>query len=1649
MADAQALDVEDNHSLKKASKGGPISALPATLCGLGQVAYLSIAALAVIFFFIVLPVVLTLPQVVSCHSEDEGYYVVIISPPSISNVEPSMICLADSDRRVTVRGSDFLNYNGATPSIIINNQSQVLDGSLQSCSIKDVRGQDVQLCSQFQTVIRNQTITNISYFPLILTNPVAPEAHPVADVTKSAPCDVTARGLLTVVPPAIISDVYPIAICSATNSITISGEWFLTYTSNATGNVSKPLVNLNSDVVSTTKTTMVNSTCLPFQAHNYFDTFACDQVTVAINANSFASNSAVLLEMKIPEPLNCSADNDYYFAVVSKPTIISVSPNVVCNRVSETLVTLQGSNFLKVDGQLAMFSLVVGQNNFSLTVVNDTGCTPVPLPLSSHLVSLCSAVVVSVPAFAAPSGLSSATISVVSPDTPECRVEFSSLIYFAPEPAVASIEDSFICQGTQSNVTDTLLTIKGRGYSYVVYNSMVPAISVNGVPYTGSQSMQNCSSSVSVSGTTVAQICETMVIAFNYSQIQAMNIGPQRFTITQPAPISCSYVDSSSFNIIGPAVIYSISPSTLCAGELNLLILNGSALTEATQITLVMGNSTLYPTEQNFIDVNRLSVAFDPEGLVAGVWQLVAVNPGFGCSTPNLRAVTVKPKLFIFFVDPPVVYNGIQVQATVYTSGTDASNPVVSLTFSRIASGFGICSDVSRVTKSECEAFYTNASCTNTLLTSRATCEANNTWNGTTCTNSALLTQAQCTRVNLWTEGFCSEPTINATACTQQNAWTPYAIGSCSNPVLKSVSSCSQQNQWIAGACTNTLLGSQAECETNNTWTFYSPGYCSGGNSSTYEECVNQNGTWIATNTSEIYTTFTIVGADLVQRGSNIQVIVPLGLAVGDWQITIVRQDGCQSSLEGGVAVVSRVDLALLSVNPTRAWYAGNTAVTLRAPSNLTAPEVNFRSTPRVFLAPSKVGGSCRNSTGGVIGNITNPVNCTSVNGTFVSGSALGVSLAAVVFVDSTTLQGIIQSSFCSGPYTTKSSCQNASETWTELSVGSVYDLIAINPPPRSEVGVLSGAVIVVNDPPPTIRSVSPDYVTTGSATVTVTGINFLYPATAQIMCTKPGNADYNANSTSITPVDPTSFTATFVFPGAGSYICMLQVVNSDGSSFVYSSVTTLATSNINPFVVSGNLLQGRRGAEIVIASPAATQRFMYVIGGDTHESFATLPTSGLSSVEYAPTKFDGTPGASFVMQRYPLPAPVSHGRAAVVGRYIYYLGGFNTGTNQTSSAVYRAQVLDPLKVPTMRLALNILGANASSDLTAGLWYYRVSAVFANSSTTEYEYWSGQMGSGETLPSESLSIRLPDLKNMQLSLTWDAFPGASQYRLYRSPKADRDASQLGLVYQGSATNFQDIGGSVDLTQTPLPLGHLSHWAVVSTPLSIPRARFGFVVVPPTPANPLQTCLFAIGGATAWSDASANATIGSYCATVAPAGTLSATETHSIRRTASAYSGAFGGGWGYDAALITSAENPQLTNGRRMLFMSTRLPSNTEGSDVHVIEVYLNATLAPNSYATVATLSSPRHGGFFNSVGGEAFGIGGMKSGAYALDGASNSWVSATATGPSSSWNNYGGGKLVSAAAYFAKIKFGPFLIVAGGCDGTQVLKTVQTSYCCS
>ncbi len=436
-----------------------------------------------------------------------------------------------------------------------------------------------------------------------------------------------------------------------------------------------------------------------------------------------------------------------------------------------------------------------------------------------------------------------------------------------------------------------------------------------------------------------------------------------------------------------------------------------------------------------------------------------------------------------------------------------------------------------------------------------------------------------------------------------------------------------------------------------------------------------------------------------------------------------------------------------------------------------------------------------------------------------VAGPATVASqLAAVTFVDATRLTAIVPDGLPAG----------------------LYDLIIVNP--DGTVGLLDQAFTITATaaPPPVITGITPASVVAQTAqAVTISGTGFRNP-TVQATC-----EDDNSGTVLVDGVvgasTGTSIDVVFDMSVLSSAVCVVRVTNDDGTFGDFSALAvTNPAQNLPPTVSDDVMTVARRALAATAGRPTRQARFVYAIGGDDGTDAGLL-----DSVETAPVDLFGrlSPWAALPLV---LPEGRSFAGSVTVGRFIYLAGG-RTAAGATDS-VLRAQILDPLAAPEVNdLAFDY----AVQGLDPGLYYYRVSAVMDPGDQSN--------PGGETLASDPFTVIVPPvLKNLVvLTLYWSAVPGATAYRIYRTPMPDQLLGEARLIAEVTgATMFVDDNTATPMPKPPLPLGALGVWHETS-PLDVAREGAG-VAAAPDPDDPAAFFLYAIGGRDA-----AGATVDTY------------------------------------------------------------------------------------------------------------------------------------------------------------------------------------------
>jgi len=360
------------------------------------------------------------------------------------------------------------------------------------------------------------------------------------------------------------------------------------------------------------------------------------------------------------------------------------------------------------------------------------------------------------------------------------------------------------------------------------------------------------------------------------------------------------------------------------------------------------------------------------------------------------------------------------------------------------------------------------------------------------------------------------------------------------------------------------------------------------------------------------------------RRPNRVQVLLPAGLAPGRYAVALYDEVGCPGTTEDLLRVTDRLQIAVASIDPPFGWTSAATAVAVAAQQPPLAGQVQFVSTPRVYVNPNQAGAEDR-----------------------------AAELRGVTFHSAAELHGIVDAGL----------------------PPRLYDIVVVNP--DGGVGLLSGAFRVTAAPPPIVDTVSPGSWQNSAEqlSVTVRGSSF-DPASVVVQCRLPGGGQYVEPRVTIVASGWRSLELTVDTRSiAHMSVCVMRVTNRDTAYADYSPITvTNSAGKFVEFAAGPSMGVARRAPAVFSGMPSRTARFLYAVGGDDGS-----PARGFTSGELSPLDRFGTPGAW-----QPLPAvnALTTGRSLLKAvrfeDFVYLVGGADAADGgRASGAILRARILE------------------------------------------------------------------------------------------------------------------------------------------------------------------------------------------------------------------------------------------------------------------------------------------------------------------------------------------------------------------------------------
>ncbi len=574
------------------------------------------------------------PAPVGC-AKSEPELLTLVPPPVIEALEPPALCGAQEDRELTLQGAGFLRVGGAggaLPTVEIDGAALEVLG-LEGCAAIPSVALAVEGCTSIRVRLPAGSLDPGTY-AVLLTNP-AP-----------AGCQAQAQQDLLVVAPPAPGLLAPPTVCGGGEvPVTLQGQEFWTVNGEA------PTVRIGDQVLAAAAVTPQDCEDVPLVG---LTLQRCAALALVFDFSALPLGGATV-EVANPAPLGCAGALGQPIAVLAPPTVESAEPALVCGGDEAREVVLRGSGFRRV-GEQQPWVQIAGE---VAEVLSLGGCSAESLDALSW--EDCSEMTLRLPQ--GDLGTGALELVIVPPASAGCTLRDSETLVGLPSPQLQAALPSSVC-----NVAgDREVLLQGSGF--VEIDGQGPTVLLNETELAAG-TLGACED-LEIGGFALRSCGEIGVVV----PADTFPDGELRVTVRNPAPADCVATAQDLLAVVPPPEVESLDPVDLCAVDGETLRLRGSSFLPRTTVTLGEG----LEGSVQYIDDTTLDVTFfGLEEMEPGVYDL-RVSNGDGCEDVVVGGIRLHPNPLVFFVDPPVAYNGIRLQVTIYTAGLDAPPAQVTL----------------------------------------------------------------------------------------------------------------------------------------------------------------------------------------------------------------------------------------------------------------------------------------------------------------------------------------------------------------------------------------------------------------------------------------------------------------------------------------------------------------------------------------------------------------------------------------------------------------------------------------------------------------------------------------------------------------------------------------------------------------------------------------------------------------------------------------------------------------------------------------------------------------------------------------------------------------------------------------------------------
>jgi hypothetical protein len=257
-------------------------------------------------------------------------------------------------------------------------------------------------------------------------------------------------------------------------------------------------------------------------------------------------------------------------------------------------------------------------------------------------------------------------VTVTNPDGSRAA-SLDQVLALVPPPVVSMVMPPAICDAEMGQ------TLVITGTSFLVYDGHTPTVTLGTgasmKTYTSTFDPKDCAAVMGTFTEQHVQLCTAITIMVPQGDFPVTSATKEPLLVTNPPPADCSSSSSPvDVTIEPPPTVTSVVPTTVCEGGSTITV-NGTGFLDGATVSLVCGGTTTTSSETTVnADGTQITATFGG-GATPGTCDVVVTNPD-GCSDLPLphKTIHVTTGPVVFFVDPEVVFNGINTDITVYAT---------------------------------------------------------------------------------------------------------------------------------------------------------------------------------------------------------------------------------------------------------------------------------------------------------------------------------------------------------------------------------------------------------------------------------------------------------------------------------------------------------------------------------------------------------------------------------------------------------------------------------------------------------------------------------------------------------------------------------------------------------------------------------------------------------------------------------------------------------------------------------------------------------------------------------------------------------------------------------------------------------------------